>query len=83
VTKRQDLEALLRAALPLADGPPVTPEELRGWISEDVGRMDVDDLRVVWTVVGALLDPTALRVVDAELELAARFREKLERRRSA
>jgi hypothetical protein len=84
MSKRSELEALLRAALPLEEGPPVTAEELRGWIGEDVELIgDLDDLRAVWTVVGALRDPVALRVVDAELELAARFQEKLERRRSA
>jgi len=62
----------------------VTVEELRGWIGDDLGHADdLDDLRVVWTVLGALRDPVALRVADAELELAARFRERLERRRSA
>jgi hypothetical protein len=84
MSKRDDLEALLRAALPLEEGPEVTTEELRSWIGEDVESIDdLDDLRAVRTVVGALRDPVALRVVDAELELAARFQEKLERRRSA
>jgi hypothetical protein len=84
MSKRDDLEALLRAALPLEEGPEVTTEELRGWIGEDVELIgDLDDLRAVWTVVGALRDPAAIRVVDALLELAARFQEKLERRRSA
>jgi hypothetical protein len=84
MSKRDDLEALLRAALPLEEGPEVTTEELRRWIGEDVELIgDLDDLRAVWTVVGALRDPVALRVVDAELELAARFQEKLEPRRSA
>jgi hypothetical protein len=35
----------------------------------------------VWTVVGALRDPAAIRVVDAEPELAASFRNQRERRR--
>jgi len=81
MSKRSDLEALLRAGLPLEDGPEVTAGELRAWIGEDVERMDdLDDLRTLWTVTGAR-DPTAIRVADAELELATTFRNKLERRR--
>jgi hypothetical protein len=84
MSKRDDLEALLRAALPLEEGPEATVEELRGWIGEDVELIgDLDDLRAVWTVVGALRDPATIRVVDASVELAARFQEKLEPRRSA